>query len=155
MVLGPAQIAEVDGEASDGDHGGADSHQQDEDVGRGVHSVVLLSSSLGEHCTVSIVYCAIVGAYSCSLLRLLGGPGVGGVGSGQSPHHQLPLVRHQHQEPAQPGRVQHAEQTGAGEAASPCYVEAGQQDALTTMFSAQKMLLFNFQKDFQDILPHS
>ena len=68
---------------------------------------------------------------------------VGG-GLGQSPHHQLPLVWHQHQEPAQPGRVQHPEQTGAGEAASPCYVDA----ALTTMFSAQKMLLFNFQKDF-------
>ena len=94
MVLGPAQVAEVDREASDGDQGGADSHQQDEDVCRGVHSVAFLSSSLGKHCTVSIVYCAIVGAYSCSLLRLLGGPGVGSVGSGQSPHHQLPLVRH-------------------------------------------------------------
>ena len=44
VVLGPAQVAEVDGEAGDGDHGGADSHQQDGDVGRGVRSEALLSS---------------------------------------------------------------------------------------------------------------
>ena len=111
MVLSPAQVAEVDREASDGDHGGADCHQQDEDVGRGVHSVALLSLS------------------TCSLLDLLGR--VGG-GLDQSPHHQLPLVWHP--EPAQPGRVQHPQQTGAGEAASLCYVDVRQQDALTTIF---------------------
>ena len=118
MVLGPAQVAEVDREASDGDHGGADSQQQDEDVGRGVHSAALHSS------------------LPCSLLRLQSGLG----GSDQNPHHKLILV----------WQVQHATTTGAGEATSMCYVDAGQQDALATMFSAHKMLLFNFQEFVYD-----
>ena len=56
VVLCPAEVAEVDGEAGDGDHGGADSHQQDGDVGRRVRSEALLGSIP----CMSLIYCELV-----------------------------------------------------------------------------------------------